>query len=248
MNYLLTLSFDGSLYHGWQIQNNAVSVQQRVQEAVSSLFDTQLAVTGCSRTDTGVHANTFCCNFRTDKSIPEAKIISGMNAYLPDSIAVRCCRTVPETFHARYDCTAKEYRYIILNSNVRDPFNVGRVLLYKYPLDALMLNEQAQDYLGEHDFSAFMASGSGVKSTVRTVYGCSVERTDREVVFTVRANGFLYNMVRIMVGTLLDISSGKIEQGKIKDIILSCDRSNAGATAAAEGLYLNRVWYEFGQA
>lgn len=248
MNYLLTFSFDGSLYHGWQIQENADCVQQRVQSAVSSLFNMPLGVTGCSRTDAGVHANTFCCNFRTEKSMPADKVVSGMNAYLPDNIAVRSCRNMPEEFHSRYDCVSKEYIYRIRNSAIRDPFNIGRELLHKYPLDAGMLDSQAKYYLGTHDYSAFMAAGSSVKTTVRTVSDCSVERIGDEVVFTVRADGFLYNMVRIMVGTLLDIASGKIEQGKIKDIILSCDRSQSGATAAPDGLYLNRVWYDFGQA
>ncbi len=244
MNYLLTLKYDGSRYHGWQRQENAVTVQGRVEEAVKKLFCEEISVTGCSRTDTGVHANCFKCNFRTDKIIPHEKVVSGMNFFLPEDIAVYKCETVNDEFNARFDCRSKEYIYKIYNSNIRDPFYVDRALFYKYPLDAGMLDREAKDFIGTYDFSSFKAAGATTKTSVRTVFSAGVERQGDIVIFRVEADGFLYNMVRIMVGTLLNIAEGKIACGTIKEIIESKDRLRAGKTQAPEGLYLNKVNYE----
>lgn len=241
MNYLLTLKYDGSNYHGWQRQDNADTVQARVEEAVKNLFCEQVGVTGCSRTDTGVHANCFKCNFTVDKTIEKSKVISGMNFFLPDDIAVFDCEEVADGFNSRFDCRSKEYIYKIYNSSVRDPFYVNRALFYKYPLDADFLNKQAADFIGTYDFSAFRSAGATTKTTVRTVYNAGVQRHGDMVVFNVEADGFLYNMVRIMVGTLLYISEGKIKSDSIPEIIASKDRINAGKTASPEGLYLNKV-------
>lgn len=241
MNYLLTLKYDGSAYHGWQRQENAVTVQQRVEEAVERLFCEKASVTGCSRTDTGVHANCFKCNFKVNKKIENEKVISGMNFFLPEDIAVFDCREVGDEFNSRFDCKSKEYVYKIYNSSIRDPFYVNKALLYKYPLDEMLLDKQAKDYIGTHDFSAFRSQGATTKTTVRTVLNAGVEREGDIVIFRVEADGFLYNMVRIMVGTLLYIAEGKIPEGSIPDIIASEDRINAGKTAPPEGLYLNKV-------
>lgn len=243
MNYLITLKYDGSGYHGWQRQNNAITVQQRVEEAVSGLFRRDIGVTGCSRTDTGVHANCFKCNFHTEKFIPHENIISGMNFFLPEDISVYKSEEVPENFNARFDCKSKEYIYKIYNGSVRDPFYRNKAYFYKYHLDEKMLDEEAKDYIGTHDFSSFRAADATTKTTVRTVFNAGVERQGELVIFRVEADGFLYNMVRIMVGTLINISEGKIKNGSIPYIIESKNRLLAGKTEAPEGLYLNKVFY-----
>lgn len=237
------MKYDGSGYHGWQRQKNADSVQQRVEEAVSALFDSPVSVSGCSRTDTGVHANCFKCNFKTEKNLPHETVINGLNFYLPEDVAVFDSVTVDMDFDARFSCRGKEYVYKIYNDSVRDPFYISRALFYRPVLDAELLTEEAQDFVGKHDFTSFRTFGSNVKTTVRTVEYAYAERDGRIVTFHVKADGFLYNMVRIMVGTLLYISEGKIARGTIPDIIEAKERTRAGKTAPPEGLYLNQVFY-----
>lgn len=242
-NLLFTISFCGTAYHGWQVQNNAVTVQQTVQDAIEKIIQKRENIVGCSRTDAGVHANMYCFNMKTQSEIPCEKMITAVNAMLPDDISVLDCIEVNEDFHARYSCRKKEYKYLIYNSKIQNPFTVDRALLYPYKLDEDFLNEQSKQFIGEYDFCAFCNAGSSVEDTVRNVYDASVSRNGDMVEFTVSADGFLYNMVRIMVGTLLDISSGKIPENSIKDIILSKNRNKAGYTAPACGLYLNKVIY-----
>lgn len=242
-NYLFKIKYDGFAFHGWQIQPNGITVQQCVTDAIDRIFSQKVTVHGCSRTDAGVHANEFCFNCKIETQMSCEKMIYALNAVLPEQIAVTDCREVSDNFHARFDCKGKEYIYIINNSKVRDPFLIGRAYHYKYPLDENVLDRQAKHFVGTHDFASFCASGSSVKDTVRTIYGCSVIRRGDNVIFTVRGDGFLYNMVRIMVGTLLDTSRGKIEPDSIPKIIESKDRSTAGVTAPPCGLYLNKVFY-----
>ena len=242
-NLLFTISFCGTAYHGWQVQNNAVTVQQTVQDAIEKIILKRENIVGCSRTDAGVHANMYCFNMKTQSEIPCEKMITAVNAMLPDDISVLDCIEVNEDFHARYSCRKKEYKYLIYNSKIQNPFTVDRALLYPYKLDEDFLNEQSKQFIGEYDFCAFCNAGSSVEDTVRNVYDALVSRNGDMVEFTVSADGFLYNMVRIMVGTLLDISSGKIPENSIKDIILSKNRNKAGYTAPACGLYLNKVIY-----
>ncbi len=242
-NYLLEISYNGSSYHGWQVQANAVTVQEKLQDAIECVFGKREDIKGCSRTDSGVHARMFCCNFRTEKEIPPSKIPSALNTYLPFDISVKSCKEVSPDFHARYDCKGKEYVYQIWNAQERNPFLNKLCYHYKYNIDAEQLNEEARSFVGVHDFSAFCAAGSSVEDMTREIYSCRVERQGDSVLFYVSGNGFLYNMVRIMVGTLLDVSSGKIEKGKIEEIIKSGNREKAGFTAPPEGLYLNEVYY-----
>ncbi len=242
-NVKLILSYDGSGYHGWQMQDNAVTVQQCITEAAEKIFCQKITVTGCSRTDSKVHANTFCCSFRFEGERAEDKIIQGLNSQLPDDIRVSECEYVSDDFNARFDCKGKEYIYKIWNGKIGNPFLTKYALFYPYKLDAELLDRQAKDFIGTYDFSAFCASGSVVKDTVRTVRDCSVRREGDLVIFSVTGDGFLYNMVRIMVGTLLYINSGKIEKDTIPQIIESGDRTKAGITARPEGLYLNKVFY-----
>ena len=242
-NLLFTIRFDGSAYHGWQVQENAVTVQQTVQDALERILQTRDNIVVCSRTDSGVHANMYCFNMRTETPMACSRLVTALNAVLPDDIGVTDCRETDYGFHAIYSCKSKEYIYKIWNSPCKNPFESKYSLQWKYPLDEKFLNSQAQCFKGTHDFKAFCASGSSVESTVRTVSSAGVTRDGDMVIFRVEADGFLYNMVRIMVGTLLDISAGKIPPDKIPVIIASGSRDLAGATAPPEGLCLNRINY-----
>lgn len=243
-NLLLTIKYLGTAYCGWQVQANASSVQQTLQDAVEKLFCVRESIVGCSRTDAGVHANMYCCNIRTESKLPCDVVVRGLNSYLPSDISVISCREVDYDFHARYDCTGKEYVYLIRNTPIPDPFLYGRCWSFNKHIDADFLNIQAQAFCGTHDFKAFCSSGSSVQTTVRTVKSFSVTREEDMIKMSVEADGFLYNMVRIMVGTLTDISLGKIMPDTIGDIINSLDRSRAGVTAPPQGLYLNKVFYK----
>lgn len=247
-NLLLTLMYDGSRYHGWQVQENALTVQECLQDAIETVFGERLPVTGCSRTDAGVHANMFCCNFHTVKLLACERVAAALNARLGEDIAVTHCREVPEDFHARYSCVSKQYKYLIWNGQARNPFYYKRAFHYKYPLDAKLLDAAAKGFIGSYDFSAFCAAGSDVESKTRTVKAASVSRHGDMVEFAVLADGFLYNMVRIMAGTLIYVAEGKIAKDAVIDIILSKERGRAGFTAPAHGLYLNRVNYDLGGA
>lgn len=242
-NVKLFITYDGTDYHGWQMQENAVTVQECITKAAEKIFAQKISVNGCSRTDSGVHANEFCCNFRFDGDRDEEKIILGMNSQLPEDIRVIGCEYADMDFHARFDCKGKEYIYKVWNGKRGNPFMNRYSLFYPYALDEKLLDKQAKDFIGTHDFAAFCAAGSVVKDTVRTIKDFSVKREGDLVVFSVTGDGFLYNMVRIMVGTLLYINNGKIEKDTIPDIILSKDRVRAGITVRPEGLYLNKVFY-----
>lgn len=244
-NLLLTLRFLGTRYHGWQVQENATSVQETVQDAVEAIFGTRDPVTGCSRTDTGVHADKFCCTLRTENPISCYRLIAGLNAKLPEDIAVTDCVEVPEDFHPRYDATAKQYRYTIWNGPARNPFLSDRSFHVHPPLDVERMDRNAKDFLGTHDFTSFTNSREVINENVRTVRRAEVFREeDGRIVFLVEADGFLYNMVRIMTGTLLAIETGKREDGSIPAILEAKDRNAAGQTAPACGLCLQDVFYE----
>lgn len=241
---MLTLCYDGTGYHGWQMQENAVTVQQRLTEATERILGEKISINGCSRTDAGVHANMFCCNFKTHTVMQNDKILKGINALLPDGIAVYGIDDKDTDFHARFDCRGKEYIYKIWDNRYKNPFITNYALHYPYRrLDCEMLDKQVKDLIGTHDFSAFCAAGSTVKDNVRTISDCSIRRDGDTVIFSVTGDGFLYNMVRIIVGTLIDINSGKIPENTIPDIIESRDRLRAGITAKPHGLYLNKVYY-----
>ncbi len=242
-NLLLTISYDGSAYHGWQIQENAITVQEAFQSAVKKVFSEDIDIKGCSRTDSGVHANNYCLSFKTYKSIPCENIVLALNTYLPSDIAVLSCCEVPDDFHARYNVKTKQYVFKLYNGKIRNPFLEKYAYHYRFALDADYLNKEAQAFCGTHDFAGFCSAHSGVEDTVRTVKAFTVMRDGDMVYFTVEADGFLYNMVRIMVGTLLFVSEGKIKEGELSDIIKSKNRKRAGKTAPPQGLYLDKVNY-----
>ncbi len=242
MRYKLTISFDGSAFCGWQMQKNALSVQGEVTRCARELFGPDALVTGASRTDAKVHARGFVCHVDTVKELPCASIVAALNHLLDPHVAVLCAEEVPDTFHARYSAVSKEYHYLIHNSPVPDPFLKDRAWFYPKKLDENRMNECAQSFVGEHDFSAFMATGSKITDCVRTIYSAEVVRDGDLVVLKIAGNGFLYNMVRIIAGTLVDIDGGRINRS-VEDIILSRSRSLAGVTAPAHALYLYRVNY-----
>lgn len=243
-NLLVTLSFDGKNYHGWQVQENAITVQEVFQNALKKIIAHPVDIKGCSRTDSGVHANMYCVSFKTNSAISCEKFPVALNKYLPNDIAATNCAEVPLDFHARYSCTSKEYIYKIWNHKFKNPFLNGYAFHYWYPLDISLLNDACKQFIGTHDFSAFCTQDKREKkNTVRTIKNFEVTKNQNLVTIRVEADGFLYNMVRIMVGTLLHISRGKINPHDIKNIILSKDRSNAGPTAVPCGLYLNKVFY-----
>lgn len=252
MKILLTLSYLGSDFCGYQIQPDGRTVQGELNAAAKALFGFDCDITGCSRTDTGVHANSFCATVTKkgetyiDTSIDISRIPSAFNAHLPNDISVRAAVMVDDDFHPRYDVKYKEYVYRIYNSQTRNPMEIGRSWHIPQKIDSDSLENMkiaAAAFVGEYDFSSFMASGSKVQSTVRDVKYAKVEREGDVITFTVAADGFLYNMVRIMTGTLVDVARGKISADNISSIIKSCDRSRAGITAPAEGLYLNKIIY-----
>lgn len=242
-NIALSLSYDGTDYHGWQTQSNAVSVQSTLNDAVSSLFCEPLKVVGCGRTDTGVHAKKYVASVRTCSEIPVSRIAYALSSLLPKDISVKAAFIVPDDFHPVHSCIEKEYTYYICNTGMRDPFSDRYALHYRYPLDTELLNEAAAHFTGTHDFASMRSLGTPVKSTVRTIYRCNVERSGDMVSFTVSADGFLYNMARTIAGTLLDVASGKIRAGDIPDILESGDRGRAGPTAPAHGLHMTNVIY-----
>lgn len=244
-NLLLALRFDGSRYHGWQVQQNAVSVQQVFQEALWKVLGEKPDIKGCSRTDSFVHALRFCVSFRTEHTIPCERLVGALNHFLPEDIAVLSCREMPVQFHARYSCEGKEYVYRIWNERIRDPFLSGRVLHYWYPLDLERLNRASACFLGAHDFTSFCAVDARERGDMtRTVTGAHWTREGGTVSFTVAADGFLYHMVRIMVGTLLRVAQGKLQPEDMNGILAARDRKTAGPTAPPQGLYLRQVFYK----
>lgn len=242
-NYLIKFRYDGSNYAGYQRQKNANTVGEEIFKALCTLFGSVHKLSGCSRTDSGVHALGYCASFCAEKEIEPKRVIRSLNGILPEDIGVYFCEYVPEDFHARYSVKSKEYIYKIWNSPERNPFYEKYALHFPFHIDEKMLTEECKAFIGKHDFSSFCASGSSVEDNVRTVESASFERDGDIVIFRVRGDGFLYNMVRIMVGTCLDIVREKIPEGEIGNIIEKKDRSCAGITAPAHGLYLNEVFY-----
>ncbi|MBO4326425.1 MAG: tRNA pseudouridine(38-40) synthase TruA [Clostridia bacterium] len=260
-NIALTIEYCGTDYCGWQIQDSDPTVQAVVERALSELCKEDIHVTGCSRTDSGVHAVNFVLNFRTAGTIPADRFPAALSSFLPGDVAVKSAEEVPESFHARFDAKFKTYRYYFYIAPLPSAMLWKRSWHVKLPaLDTVPENEltasieklgrAAEFFTGTHDFSAFRAEGSNVRSTVRTITSARVFAAAREhgqehpeLCFEVRGNGFLYNMVRIMAGTLIDVYKGKLSPEDIPDIISSRDRTKAGMTAPPDGLYLYKVEY-----
>ncbi len=240
---LLEIAYLGTNYCGWQVQPNGITVQEVLQNALEDILKHRPDVTGCSRTDSGVHATSFYCHFDTDVNIPNKGLVLGLNTKLPSDISALNCYDVDDDFHARYNAVGKTYRYSFYCSEVKNPFLSGRTLMIKNPIDLNKAGEYCNLLLGEHNFEAFSSINRTVEDTVRTVFECHLQKTENGFDFFVKANGFLYNMVRIMVGTLLDYCSGKITADTIYDAFISGKRELLGATAPPQGLFLEKVHY-----
>ena len=249
---LLTIAYDGTNYNGYQLQNDKPTVALMLNQASKEAFGFECDVTGCSRTDSGVHALGFKAtvvprNKNNKITVPVDKIPIAMNIKLPDDISVLRAEIVEDSFHPRYDAIKKEYVYRIHDDVVINPFYRNFVLEYGRKITdegIAKMNEACKHFLGKHHFDSFMSVGSKIENTERTVYEAVVRRNGDIVEFCVCADGFLYNMVRIMVGTLLRVESGKILPSQISEIILARNRELAGFTAKPCGLYLKNVQYD----
>ncbi len=243
-NLLVTISYDGSCYHGWQVQKNAVTVQQVFQQALYKILQEKPDIKACSRTDSGVHANMFCISIKTDHPIPPERLKGALNRFLPLNMAVNDCKEVDLDFHARYSCKGKRYIYKIWNNPVRNPFLDRYAYHYRWHIDEELLNKSAQDFVGRHDFTSFCTCDGRKKENMeRTINSFTVQRQGDMIIMSVEADGFLYNMVRIMVGTLLKIQQGKIPHDGIPAIFAKKSRNHQGVTAPPQGLYLQEVKY-----
>ena len=243
-NIAIRLAYDGSAYHGWQVQKTDVSVAETVNRALSKVCGHTVRTVGCGRTDAGVHALRYCANFHTDCGIPTERLPLAANALLPGDIAVTGACEVEEAFNAIGSCLRKEYVYQILNRRVRDPFLDRRVCFYPGPLDLARLERAGLAFEGTHDFRAVRSVGTETRTTVRTVYWCRTEKEDDLIRIRVCANGFLYNMVRAIVGTMVYAALRKLEPEDIPALLETGDRRLTGPTMPPQGLYMNRVWYE----
>ena len=243
-NLKVMMAFRGTNYHGYQKQENALTVQEVVESAVSKILNIPTRIYGCSRTDTGVHAEQFCFSFNTEREIPVKNFVRGINGYLPDDISVLSCEEVPPDFHARYSCRGKTYLYKIHSSESKNPFMTDLALHYRRELNIPLIQEASKHFIGTHDFASFCSNCSEKQSTIRTIYDITIEKNESFVLMLVKGDGFLYNMVRVLVGTLLDVSEGRIDVSKLDDILKARDRKCAGRTAPAHGLYLHEVFYD----
>lgn len=242
-NIKLIVEYDGTNYSGWQKQNNNITVQGTLEEILSELTKEKIEIIGCSRTDSKVHARKYVCNFQTNSTIPSDKFKEALNVKLPCDIAILESSEVPLSFHARYDCTGKKYSYTILERSVKATIDRNFTYQCKYDLDIEKMQEATKHFIGTHDFSAFKNSGSSVKTSIRNITELKVEKLGNYIKIYASADGFLYNMVRIIVGTLIDVGTNKIKPETIIDIINSKDRSEAGKTAPPQGLCLEEVYY-----
>ena len=245
-NIALILTYLGTAYHGWQMQKDLPTVQETLEKAAASVVGHKVHVTGCGRTDAGVHARRYVANFKTDSTIPVERLPYALNTHLPADIAVISAREVGENFNAIGSCVKKEYTYIIYNSRLRDPFFVNRAWFYPKHLDEKVMQRAADCFVGTHDFAAVRSVGTDVKSTVRTVYDYKVERKGDLIYLKVSANGFLYNMARAMAGTVFYAAEGKFLPEEIISILEAGNRTQAGPTVPAGGLYMTHIWYDDG--
>ena len=244
----LIIEYDGTNYAGWQRQSNALAVQQVVEETLSRLTGETVVIHGASRTDAGVHALGQSVHFDTQSRIPADKFSYAVNTMLPPDIRVRDSEEADLDFHARFSTKGKQYRYLFYDARHAGALNRFTHAHSIYPLNEHLMQKEADALIGTHDFAAFAASGSVVKDTVRTIWRADVTRNGDEVMLIVEGSGFLYNMVRIIAGTLRDIGSGKLAPGALHKAIETGDRLDLGVTAPAHGLTLMKVFYELPEA
>jgi len=243
-NIVMRIMFDGSLYHGWQVQKEDVTVAGRLEDTLSRLCGHTVKLHGCGRTDAGVHAECYCANFMTSSTIPPDRLPLALNSLLPPDIAVQSAAYAPESFNAISSCIKKEYTYRIFNSRIRDPFYNNRAYFYPQALDLDAMKQAARHFTGTHDFAAVRSVGTETKTTVRTVFQYDIIFDAPILELRACADGFLYNMARAMAGTLLYVSEGKIAPDDLPKLLEQKDRRLTGPTVPPEGLYLTRLWYE----
>ena len=243
-NIAARLMYDGSRYHGWQVQKTEPTVAGTLEAALSRLCGHPVRVNGCGRTDAGVHALRYCFNFRTASSIPPERLGLAANTLLPHDIAVQGAVYAPEGFDANLSCIKKEYTYKIISSRIRDPFYAGRAYFYPHNLDLGAMAQAARHFVGTHDFAAVRSVGTVTKTTIRTVHWFEIREKRDVIELSVCADGFLYNMCRAMVGTLIYVSEGKIRPEAIPQLLAQGDRRLAGPTVPPGGLYMTRIWYD----
>lgn len=239
---LLTISYDGTAYHGWQVQPNGITVQQTLQDALEKLLGERVAVTGCSRTDSGVHARQFACHIDCEDHFPESAFLRGLNSLLPNDIAVTDCREVSPEFHARYNAKGKKYIYSMYTGAL-NPFDSRYMLHLENPPDIDLMNKFCEGIIGTHDFAGFSCSKRTVEDTVRTITECSVKKDGNKIYFEIKGDGFLYNMVRILAGTALAVGQNRLKPDCYNDVFKDNNRSKAGDTLSAFALILDKVYY-----
>lgn len=243
-NIKLTIEYDGKDFNGWQKQPNKLNIQGEIEKAISNITKEEIELIGSGRTDAGVHALGQVANFKTNSNIPIEKLSLAINSQLKNSIIIKKAEEVEERFHSRYNAKHKTYRYIINNSKCGTA--IYRNLEYCFPikLDVEKMKKAAKYFEGEHDFKAFKSSGTSGKNSVRIIYKALVKQEGEKIIIELTGNGFLYNMVRIISGTLLDVGIGKINPEEISNIIELKDRQKAGKKLPAHGLYLVEVSYD----
>ena len=240
---LLTISYNGTNYHGWQRQPNGITVQETLENGLYKVLGNETRVHGCSRTDAGVHAKMFCCHLDCADNIPNSAFLKGLNSLLPNDIGVLDCKTVDNDFHARFNTKGKTYVYSIYNNGVKNPFLMPYVWQIERPLYIDKMNEYCKKIVGTHDFYGFSSSGRTVEDTVRTVTECAVNNEGDFIRLRITADGFLYNMVRIIVGTAVEVSDGRLEADCADEVFRTKCREKAGITAPPGGLFLEKVYY-----
>lgn len=243
-NIALRLAYDGTRYHGWQVQKKDITVAESLEKALTKVCEHPIKVVGCGRTDSGVHALRYCANFKTDCKIPTDRVPLAVNALLPYDIAALDAVEAPADFNAILSCIQKEYVYRLYNSRIRDPFLANRSCFYPSALDFDRMKMAAVFFEGTHDFRAVRSLGTETKTTVRTIYWCRMEKQDDIISLHICANGFLYNMVRAIMGTIVYAGLGKLEPADIPRLLADGDRRLTGPTMPPQGLYMSRVWYE----
>lgn len=244
MRVKMIVAYDGTNYSGWQIQPNGVTIEQKLNEALGALLGEDIKVTGASRTDAGVHSLGNVCMFDTNTRMPAEKISYALNQRLPEDIVVQDSCEVPESFHPRFSKSRKTYEYRILNRRFRMPTRRLDTYFYHHALDVKKMQEAAQYLVGEHDFKSFCAVNAQSQNSVRTIYACDVSRAEDIITIQVKGNGFLYNMVRIIAGTLIKVGCGEFTPAYMEKILAARDRSAAGPTAPAHGLTMIGLEYE----
>ncbi len=242
-NIKLTIAYDGTNYSGWQRQSNARTVQGEIEKKLRAITKQEIQIHGSGRTDAGVHALNQIASFKSDLSIPVNKLAFVLNNALPSDIVIKEVEEMDMDFHARYSANGKKYVYKIYNGAIRNPMYANYSYFVNRDIDINKMIEASKYFIGEHDFKGFMSSGSNVKNTVRTIYNINVWEKDEFIILEYKGNGFLYNMVRIITGSLLDVAFGKVMMKNLGYIIESKDRKNARHKAPPQGLYLAEVYY-----